>query len=215
MLLAATLLLQSLNSDRRAAGAILPSVTTTAIVNTQASHPPPRPTRRASLTPSRRSMGWAHTHSLTHSHTRTHIHTQASTPLLVSVADYFFLERELPSVRSWVCLVVLLVGAAGYALTDKNFSVDAYSWVVVWYAVFCFDQARVCACVSVSVSVPGGCLFSPPWPPRSSLLSSPLYTLSLSLSVFYLPLCVPPAPPALSLSLSPPSLHPSRAYSRT
>ena len=65
---------------------------------------------------------------------------QASTPLLISIADYVWLGRELPSTRSWICLVTLLVGAACYAYTDKNFNVDAYFWVVIWFAVFSFDQ---------------------------------------------------------------------------
>ena len=60
--------------------------------------------------------------------------------MLVSVADYVYLGRELPSARSWACLLTLLVGAMCYALTDNHFNFDAYFWVVMWYAIFCFDQ---------------------------------------------------------------------------
>ena len=80
---------------------------------------------------------------LQHANVETFITFRASTPLLVSIADYIFLGRELPTPRSWVCLIVLLLGAACYALTDSNFSVDAYHWVAVWLAIFCFDQIYI------------------------------------------------------------------------
>lgn len=73
----------------------------------------------------------------------TFIVFRASTPLLISIADYFFLGRELPSGRSWACLGLLLVGSVGYVLNDKFFEVKAYAWVVVWYAVFSFDQVYI------------------------------------------------------------------------
>ena len=34
-----------------------------------------------------------------------------STPLCISIADHLFLGRKLPSGRSWLCLLALLVGA--------------------------------------------------------------------------------------------------------
>jgi GDP-mannose transporter len=73
----------------------------------------------------------------------TFIVFRSSTPLLISVADYFFLGRELPSGRSWACLGLLLVGSVGYVLNDKFFRVDAYFWVVIWFAVFSFDQIYI------------------------------------------------------------------------
>ena len=63
-----------------------------------------------------------------------------STPIVVSVADYLFLGRKLPSPRSWACLLALLVGAFGYATTDSSFHVKGYTFCAIWYAIFCVDQ---------------------------------------------------------------------------
>ena len=73
----------------------------------------------------------------------TFIVFRASTPLVIAILDYMFLGRELPSGRSWVALLLLLLGASGYVYYDKFFRVDAYMWVVAWYAVFCFDQIYI------------------------------------------------------------------------
>lgn len=80
---------------------------------------------------------------LQYSNVETFIVFRACTPLLISVADYLFLGRELPSVRSWLCLGLLLVGAVGYVQNDKFFRVDTYAWVGVWFAVFSFDQIYI------------------------------------------------------------------------
>jgi len=63
-----------------------------------------------------------------------------STPLVVSIADYLFLGRKLPSSRSWACLFALLVGAFGYASTDSSFAVKGYTFCAIWYCIFCLDQ---------------------------------------------------------------------------
>mmetsp|Transcript_18301 Transcript_18301/g.27418 ORF Transcript_18301/g.27418 Transcript_18301/m.27418 type:complete len:318 (-) Transcript_18301:340-1293(-) len=78
--------------------------------------------------------------TLQYANVETFIVFRASTPILVSVADWIFLGRELPSLRSSACLFGLLLGAAGYMLYDSHFQVKGYAWVAVWYAVFCFDQ---------------------------------------------------------------------------
>uniref|UniRef100_A0A7S2U136 Sugar phosphate transporter domain-containing protein n=1 Tax=Lotharella oceanica TaxID=641309 RepID=A0A7S2U136_9EUKA len=78
--------------------------------------------------------------TLQYANVETFIVFRASTPILVSVADWWFLGRELPSFRSSMCLLGLLLGACGYVLFDKNFEVNGYIWVMVWYSVFCFDQ---------------------------------------------------------------------------
>ena len=41
------------------------------------------------------------------------------------MCDFFFLGRQLPSTRSWGCLLALLVGACGYVLTDAAYVVRA------------------------------------------------------------------------------------------
>lgn len=80
---------------------------------------------------------------LQYANVETFIVFRSSTPLIISVADYLFLGRELPSGRSWACLGLLLVGAIGYVLNDKFFRVDAYFWVIIWFIVFSFDQIYI------------------------------------------------------------------------
>jgi len=68
---------------------------------------------------------------------------RACTPLCVSVLDYFFLGRQLPSRRSLGALLVIVIGALGYVMTDAAFQVGgiaAYTWVIVWFTSLCFNM---------------------------------------------------------------------------
>jgi len=78
----------------------------------------------------------------------TFIVFRASTPLLISVADYFFLGRELPNLRSVGALVGLLIGTIGYVLSDKNFQVKGYAWLLIWFVIFGADQIYIKHAVS-------------------------------------------------------------------
>lgn len=78
--------------------------------------------------------------TLQYANVETFIVFRASTPIIVSVCDYLFLGRELPSARSWLSLLGLVIGAFVYVITDSSFHVTGYYWVCVWYCVFCFDQ---------------------------------------------------------------------------
>ena len=81
--------------------------------------------------------------TLQYANVETFIVFRASTPILVSICDWWFLGRELPSARSWACLGALVLGALVYVLTDSAFHVSGYTWVCVWYFVFCFDQIYI------------------------------------------------------------------------
>mmetsp|Transcript_13554 Transcript_13554/g.19145 ORF Transcript_13554/g.19145 Transcript_13554/m.19145 type:complete len:312 (-) Transcript_13554:254-1189(-) len=78
--------------------------------------------------------------SLQYANVETFMVFRFSTPLCISIADYVFLGRQLPSRRSWMCLIALLVGAIGYASTDSHFQVEGYTFCAIWYVVFCLDQ---------------------------------------------------------------------------
>lgn len=78
--------------------------------------------------------------SLQYANVETFMVFRFSTPLVISVADYLFLGRQLPSRRSWSCLAALLVGAFGYASTDSSFVVKGYAFCALWYCIFCLDQ---------------------------------------------------------------------------
>lgn len=55
-----------------------------------------------------------------------------STPIVLSICDYLFLGRMLPNLRSFGCLVLLLLGSVCYVLADSVFELEAYLWVTVW-----------------------------------------------------------------------------------
>lgn len=78
--------------------------------------------------------------SLEHANVETFMVFRFSTPICVSICDYMFLGRHLPSARSWLCLLALLVGATGYATTDSAFVVKGYLFCALWYFIFCCDQ---------------------------------------------------------------------------
>lgn len=70
--------------------------------------------------------------TLTNLQVETVIVFRACTPIIVSVLDYLFMGRELPSTQSVVALVVVAGGAAGYMANDSAFAMDgwsAYYWV--------------------------------------------------------------------------------------
>jgi len=83
----------------------------------------------------------------------TFIVFRSSTPIVISVLDYLCLGRQLPTLRSWASLILVLCGAVGYVMADAEFEMKAYSYVAAWYVVFCFDQLyikHVCDTVAMS-----------------------------------------------------------------
>lgn len=73
----------------------------------------------------------------------TFIVFRSSTPVAISALDYLFLGRQLPSRRSSISLLGMFLAAIAYVETDSQFEVQAYSWVAVWYIIFCFDQVYI------------------------------------------------------------------------
>ncbi|GLI71370.1 hypothetical protein VaNZ11_016560 [Volvox africanus] len=80
---------------------------------------------------------------LQNANVETFITFRSSTPLVLSVCDFIWLGRALPSIRSWSCLVVLLLGAVGYVMVDADFRMAAYFWLMLWYVFFTFDTVYV------------------------------------------------------------------------
>lgn len=81
--------------------------------------------------------------TLQYANVETFIVFRSSTPLVISVLDYVFLGRELPNRRSLVSLMFITCGALGYVMTDANFHVAAYSWVLCWFVVFAIDMVYI------------------------------------------------------------------------
>ncbi|GIL83513.1 hypothetical protein Vretifemale_12011 [Volvox reticuliferus] len=80
---------------------------------------------------------------LQNANVETFITFRSSTPLVLSVCDYIWLGRALPNIRSWSCLVVLLLGSVGYVMVDADFKMTAYFWLLLWYVFFTFDTVYV------------------------------------------------------------------------
>ena len=81
--------------------------------------------------------------SLEHSNVETIIVFRACCPLCVCLLDWAFLGRELPSPRSLASLVVLMAGAAGYVLSDREFKMQgfaAYTWVSAYFLIISVEM---------------------------------------------------------------------------
>lgn len=79
-------------------------------------------------------------HSLQYVNVETFITARASTPILISAVEYTWMGRQLPSLRSMLCLLGMLVGSLFYGLHDLGGDPRGYLWLALWYVVFCFDQ---------------------------------------------------------------------------
>jgi len=78
--------------------------------------------------------------TLQYCNVETFIVFRASTPIVVSIGDYLFLGRELPSYRSLLCLLGLVGGVGLYTYTDQGFEIRGYRWLAAWYIMFLIDQ---------------------------------------------------------------------------
>jgi len=81
--------------------------------------------------------------ALAASNAETVIVFRASTPVFVSVMDYFFLDRLLPSRRSQLSLAGVTMGAIGYMQSDSEFQMNgihAYFWVIIYTAVIVLEM---------------------------------------------------------------------------
>lgn len=91
--------------------------------------------------------------TLQYANIETFVVFRSSTPLVISILDWGFLGRTMPTLRSWASLFFIFAGAAGYVLTDSTYGVQGYFWVSVWYAVFTFDQVYIkYACNTVKMN---------------------------------------------------------------
>jgi len=76
--------------------------------------------------------------SLEGSNVDTVIVFRSACPLLVAAGDYLFLGREVPSLRSFGSMVLILVGSAAYVSVDAEFAMRGFSsyWWVSAYVFF-------------------------------------------------------------------------------
>jgi drug/metabolite transporter (DMT)-like permease len=82
--------------------------------------------------------------SLSEANVETVIVFRALSPCLVAFLDALYLGRELPSRRSWCGMLVLVLGACGYASTDPTFAargLSTYKWPFLYLCIISFEMA--------------------------------------------------------------------------
>lgn len=77
------------------------------------------------------------------SNVETVIVFRACTPIAVSVIEYFFMDREFPSLRSSISLSIVALGALFYCLSDSQLAlhgISSYSWVLVYFVLITVEM---------------------------------------------------------------------------
>ena len=64
-------------------------------------------------------------------------------PIAVALADWYFLGQALPSGRSWLALLTIVLGAVLYVMTDDGFEVDSYIWVAMYFVSIVAEMVYV------------------------------------------------------------------------
>lgn len=67
---------------------------------------------------------YANMQALAHSNVETVIVFRACSPIAVTVIEYLFMDRALPSVRSSLALFTVAVGAVMYCTSDSEFALN-------------------------------------------------------------------------------------------
>jgi len=114
---------------------------------------------------------FANMHALSNSNVETLIVFRACGPLLVSVLEWHTLGRMLPSRRSALALLGIMVCAAGYVASDRAFAmhgIRAYSWCLFYFVAICLSD-------TVGKHIISGMQWRSMWGPvlYTNLLASP------------------------------------------
>jgi len=86
---------------------------------------------------------YANMKALALSNVETVIVFRACSPIAVSVVEYFFMNRALPSFRSGLSLLIVAGGAVFYCLSDSQFlleGIGAYTWVITYFFLITFEM---------------------------------------------------------------------------
>ena len=73
----------------------------------------------------------------------TFIVFRSSTPILVAIADYLFRKQPWPGAYTLASLGVILAGAVGYVLADKDFTIHAYTWAFAYLITITFEMVYI------------------------------------------------------------------------
>lgn len=78
------------------------------------------------------------------SNVETVIVFRSMSPVIVSVLDYLFLGRELPTMKSTMAMLIIVAGSTVYVLSDSAFAmngISAYTWVFGYLVLICFNMS--------------------------------------------------------------------------
>lgn len=81
--------------------------------------------------------------ALENANVETVIVFRAMAPLFVSVLEYLFLGRQLPTLRSTIALLMIVIGSVAYVGTDNAFGAQgltAYTWAIVYLTTLCIQM---------------------------------------------------------------------------
>jgi hypothetical protein len=95
---------------------------------------------------------YANMKALEKSNVETVIVFRACAPLAVSIIEFLFLGRSLPSHRAAVSLILVCVSAVVYCIADSEFSLhgpSAYTWVSIYFLLLIFEMTY---CKSLTIS---------------------------------------------------------------
>ena len=89
------------------------------------------------------SAVYANMRALSVSNVETVIVFRACTPLAITIVDFLFMGRSLPSLRSTLSLCAVSLCAVLYCITDSEFAVkgiEAYYWVSIYFCLIVFEM---------------------------------------------------------------------------
>ena len=86
---------------------------------------------------------WTNVKALESANVETVIVFRALSPIAVTLCDHYFLGRDLPSARSWMSLLTIVLGVILYVLTDDGFEFGTYMWVGLYFVSITAEMVYV------------------------------------------------------------------------
>ena len=86
---------------------------------------------------------YSNMHALKYSNVETVIVFRSCCPILVTIIEYLFMGRAMPSLRSIASILFILIFAIIYCLSDAEFrlnGVSAYKWVILYLVMITFEM---------------------------------------------------------------------------
>jgi len=86
---------------------------------------------------------FANMQALQYSNVETVIVFRACSPIAVSIIEYIWMDRAMPSLRSSLSLLTVAVGAIVYCVCDSEFAmkgISAYTWAFIYFFWITFEM---------------------------------------------------------------------------